>query len=807
MLNVFTVVRPWCFIFQVVATLIITTSANASALVCRDVFAPQVAPRLVSHYSEQVKIGSAQLEPKFVDPIQEYHLSKLWKGTREVPQSIKDTLKNSTAIIDFQLMAADAGAVKGAEPGTFVSLRLNQQWQGKDLSTNIGLPIDAIVASSLQGHPEMLVPTTAKAVIVFMHGGGTKTTGHHVAAAMANYFAPRGVVVLSMDAPMHAYGPREQSLAPLDYYKHLVDFRHKYIPQNVPVFAGGHSMGGLHADNLMRLSDQVDLGIDKAFNGFINLSGPLDNAPGKSLEAKEAAAELIRSNTALMELVPEAERDLTVKLLLQGKSSALSGASAETFMGLVNWTKPGHKGEKYLPTLAVMGSRDELYLGRDDIFKEYITDLTNTETHVIGKRQDFKGNDIWVAHMLFDHHRPGTSDPEVFTLIREWVSKQLGQDLDKIGKNPLLQDFDSKAINQVTPLIQAYYNNLAFRKFAEQFEILETTATAKLAELGPEMGQLSKEAKALDNQIRKLQKEDPNSPELQSLQQKEQTIQARRNEISQFQKSSYIPKDGPLVEWAQKNVKTREQINTEMVTLAKNRKTFTQELQKLRKHRNELQAELERVVQKEFDSEQSQQPDVVAERQKFLSVLNKMIDLQVKMNEGNSEMTNANIKNGSFAIDPKAELIAIYKELDQAYADYTVADKAYRKVITLSVARGDMGPEAQAAFKELYGSIDAFKAETYGSNSLLAKVEASRKELIDLEWSYAQLQGQYNQLLETYIDKIIPDYYNVRRTTLAAELDKPLSELLSNASKLLQFWRVWDDMWKLRPPDESTSLY
>ena len=187
-------------------------------------------PKEIMHYLNAVAEAEAQKDttPKFIDPAEERELQKLWVGTKEAPQSVVDTLHENASLLDFQLLASDAGVVKSAAPGDFVSMRWSETWRGKDMSTNIGANTSAIMVNAVNntsGEPlKTLIPSEVKGVFIFLHGGGTKTTGHHVANTISNYLASYGIAVVSLDAPYHGYGPRPDSLSPQEYYEYLKDF-------------------------------------------------------------------------------------------------------------------------------------------------------------------------------------------------------------------------------------------------------------------------------------------------------------------------------------------------------------------------------------------------------------------------------------------------------------------------------------------------------------------------------------------------------------------------------------------------------
>ncbi len=799
--------RPLFFSLLLLLT-IVPKSVWAQAVVsCENVFREQTAPKSITYYLDQVSSAQDRInnEPRFLDPAEEAALVPLWRGTRQGPRAIRDTLLENTALLNFQLLAADAGAVKLAQPGNFTSLRLNHNWEGKNMSTNIGMPIDAIIARSLMGQKQ-LVPETAKAVMIFMHGGGTKTTGHHVAAALSNFMAQYGVVVVSMDAPFHAYGPRVADLAPIDYYRYLVAFRHQFIPKDVPTFIGGHSMGGLHADNMMRLSDREDLGLREAFAGLVNLSGPMDNAPGLSLREKNRAESELVSNEELMELVPESERDLSVLLLTQGKSSALSGVSAETFMGLVNWKLPEHKGSEYLPTVAIMGERDALYVGREKIFDDYITQLENTKVHLMGQRTDFKGREAWVSHMIFDHYLPDTQKPETFNLIKDFISERLGETLESSG-HPLLSDFDGSTVGLVTRLVHEYYNNLAFRRFAHQYYLVEKHGTEKMAEVGETTANLSREARTLQTDIKALHKKDPNNSDILTMEARLQEVQSEMNVLRSQQQSQFIPEEGELKSFAQQNVLRRLELNDFMKDIITEKKALTQKLTTKRDERNRLQNDLEKIVQEEFDKGSIQNETLLRYRDNYARVLNHMIDLQIKMNQANNEMVTSNIENGRFDINPSPELIKTYRDLDQAYSLYNQAEKDLKKAIERAIAQGELGKKAQAILLELYGSREAHQKGIHTAESVIGRTEILRQQIEQRELTYSRYNSEVNQLLVSYVEHVTPDLYRVRMANMIGELDRPLKDLIGNTSTLEKLWKVWVEIWKERPPEQGTSLY
>lgn len=761
------------------------------------------AQRSINYYLDLVTNRvNAMLTPRFIDPKVELGLPALWKGTREVPEAVKDVLLDEMAVIDFQLLAADKGVVKIGDPGSFTPFRLNHQWNGKDMSTNIGMDGGAMWARALEGG-KYLVPSTTKAVFIFAHGGGTKTTGHHVAAALSNYMAQLGVTVVSMDSPYHAYGPRLLELNPVDYYKYLVDFRHKYFPADVPVFFGGHSMGGLHADNLMRLSDQSSLGISTAFKGLVNLSGPIDAAPGKSLAEKSAAEELIRSKPEIWDLVDPAERDLSVTLLMDGKTSALSGVSTETFGSVVPWIKPAHQGNAWLPTLVVMGERDALYIGREKLFDEYMKSLANTKVEILGQRMDYKGRERYIGHMIFDHYRNGSKEFEVFSLIREFMEGQLGQQFQS-KSNYFLDSYNQSNSGVLAKVLQAYFNNLAFREFAAQYEHVGRSSTKVIQEMGARTAALSKTIRQIQADLKANKDADPIV--IQTMKDRLAVAEAEMGVMRAKQTSTFIPADHRQAS-AEANVQRRADLQTELDRVLAYKKEMMKEITPLRDQLKKLQGLHARNIKEYGELESLKAEDVKVAEEAFERSLKIMIDLQVEMNTLNSEMVRAQLEAGDFRIDPPQSHIEVYKKLDEAYATFNRDRAQLDYMLELAIGRGDYSPEAQATFMELYGSMDSFVLGKVGKPGVIDRVNYLRKKLDQTDAAISKLNQELGILLETYINEVTPTYFTAHRSTLAQELDNPLSNLLENPGRISEIWKVWMDLWRERPPEQGTSLY
>ncbi len=386
--------------------------------------------------------------------------SRHWIGHRG-PQMLQDLLPEGVSFINHQLInPMEAGVVK-TDNGEFVSLRLEMAFQDKLLGTNIGVRRTALVDNlnrELQGQQKLLVSKDVRAVIVWLHGGGTRTTGFHVGAQALNHFASSDIDVFTLDAPWHGEGPRTFFKTDREYFEWLRAIVKKYIaPSGAPIFLVGHSMGGQEADRYMRLYPKDDL-----MTGVIPLSFVPDMKPGgNAIERLDAAPGLTQAlrDPMLAKKIAHQDIKLSQDLMKQNKISPL-GIWFETLLSVSNdWENPEHEGRDYIPALGIIGEFDWLYVGKEKLFKDHFQKLKNTEFFTLGVHPNMKGVQVPTGHLIFD-----IKEDLVFWKMREFMSRIAGKDL-----SPLPEDQRRKNLPLIGSLVQAYANNLAFREFTRSF--------------------------------------------------------------------------------------------------------------------------------------------------------------------------------------------------------------------------------------------------------------------------------------------------------------------------------------------------
>ena len=563
--------------------------ANAAGRSCESLFRAAQSPVRVAQPSVRFTASdfiarSVKAEPsnlvraEFAEPKQEQAAARTWGGV-DAPPFVRDSLVPGTRLISHGLKEAGEVGVVKTTSGNMVHLRS----EIAGFETNIGVSLQSIRANSMRAR-KSYVAEDAKAIIIFIHGGGTSTTGHHVAANVLDFFNARGVSVISLDLPWHGEGLRTDFQ---DLRSELLKFRAAILQlvggdkQGRKLILSGHSMGGVFADRYRR-----EFPNDTLFDAVVPLSPVADAAPGKSLAEKlrrELEIEKLNENN---ENIPEEERNLGRVLAQKGKISPTCGAYCSAFMFGLDWQPPEHRGQQYLPALYLVGRGDGLYQNAERAWQQGVADLAKTELVVFDKRRDIKERGdalLDIGHLIFDH-KPLVwfdikTDPEVRRMIlagetesafaernkalKNRVSKaqfdQLRRDgLVKVGSyqgkefvdDPQFQfedlsspetyvrmkNFISKVVGEPLPakaavvdpidyVVYAYANNLAFREFAKSHVYLHMRATDKVPAI-------SSEQKEIAVRLKTLAAEEKKNGGLSVVETTERSrLEARRNEL------------------------------------------------------------------------------------------------------------------------------------------------------------------------------------------------------------------------------------------------------------------------------------
>ena len=415
--------------------------------------------------------------PRFVDIMEEVRLEKLWSSKAESPSLLSAFLPEDVSFIGHRLRESqESYLVKFPAVGSAVIARAKYESQGQQLETNISFSKEGLV-DNLEAEKKWLVGPSSRGAVLFLHGGGTKSTGGHVAEALINHFQKHNISVISPDLPWHAEGPRT-FMGTLDQEMlSLSDLAKKYIHPDTPLFIWGHSWGGTFAHRIMQMTGEREKGFfHKSLKGLIITSPAVDPAPGQSLKVKKRAY-FTRLEKALQredEMAPN-EGNIFKQIVLDGKSSPIGQFFSSLTLAELDDTIPKHKGKNYQPALMIVGIGDSMvYLGFEDLFHNYYNQLQNVEAHYLDKLPLIMSNGDKVpervGHLLSDYLGFKEKNPVNFELALDFMEKRAPE------KAPLNKDEKAPLLNMLQ-LVQLWANDLSFREWAEGAYIFQRKKT------------------------------------------------------------------------------------------------------------------------------------------------------------------------------------------------------------------------------------------------------------------------------------------------------------------------------------------
>jgi len=816
-----------------------------SAPLCSHVYTGYKVPTLSILQQRAARKSEKIPLPKFTNPFREIELAKNWKGISG-PRLLNELLPDGMTFIDHALLQPNEPGVVKTNSGYIAHVRAFVRGVG----TNMGVNIGGLHDNFFRPNNKSVVREDAKAVVVFIHGGGTKTTGHHVAISLLNYLHPYKVDVVSLDMPWHAEGPRVSFESVKDSLELMREYVKKYVaPAGKPIILAGHSMGGVIADLYMRHFPKDDL-----FSAVIPLSTVADALPGGSIADKKKRDYEIALKNLKNPNIPEGERDLSASLARQNKISPVCGMFCSMLMLGLEWKAPSHNGRDYLPALYIIGKGDALYQGFEQSFHGELQSLSNVTLKVYDKRRDIRDRDgslpsVPVGHMIFDH-RPhiefdpsvpvevrrkiiaGTiketefnqlrekglikldpeftfkdvSEPETFVLIRNFISQVIGQD---IGPKERIQQ---PILATVT---QAWANNLAFREFAATYIYNYSRATDRTAQLGKEMEAMAKRLNELRGKEKKKQLTPEETVELARL-------GARQKEILKILNGeNTVPP-----EKAQAFTEIQEKINKLLDTQISPNNVSRKELRtKIEDVKKDL-AKNEKIMQALENYLHSQALDKIrAERERAFDLIMKQDEVVRVLTERYllNSYSNGKFKDKLFEDLPKDMLVAFekYERLSNYY------QSLIQKVENILISEARVGKltidpnyfdQAIAALphtiekpKSLAELQTLIVTSSKSVHQLSKELQKLNQEMERLEEVGASLLTRLFQLQEQRAKLAGEDYFVLEQKTVNQLLDQSLEQAQQNqeyTNNLLQrLWAEWQKIWSDRTSEGSDSLY
>lgn len=812
-------------IFLSVVSLFLTTTSQA-ALRCENLFIE--ARQSLTQYKTSAREKSSSQAPKYSNPQYEMMAAKTWNGVKG-PQILQAMLPEGVSFIDHSLAGANEEGVVKTSTGNMVHLRAKIG----DVGTNIGVNINAL-KDNLSRDKKSFVRESADAVVVFIHGGGTKTTGHHVAASMMSWMNVRNVDVVSLDMPWHGEGARmsfEDVKASLENARAYVE---KYVaPAGKPIILVGHSMGGVVADLNMRLFPN-----DKLFAGIVPLSTVADALPGGSAQDKIVQEALIAEKNKTNVNIPETERDLGEWLARQNKISPTCGMFCQVLMFGINWDTPSHKGNEYTPSLYVIGSGDGLYQGYEKAFADGVGRLAKAEVKVLNERRDIKDKDgklITIGHLIFDH-KPridfaadlpevakqsilnGTikeaefnklreegkitmdaaykfediTEPETFVMVRNFIRKVTGKSLDRV-----------KVDNSPLELVmQAYANNLAFREFAKTYIFQHMRATDRAALIGQEMARLQERVRHFAH-VKKQ-----NNGKLSETEKAE--LDAANSRFAEL--SAILAQKGVVSAENQaryNDLKGQLQVinNTTVPALTAERKqlrTQFDEKKKIISRADKLVAEFE----KSLTSKKLAQ--IFATKERAFKLLMKQDE---KVREQTNAYLFASYSNGKFKPGLFENLpqntVREFEKYEKIADLYQSILRKYEVVLMQEARDGHLTftgdpsrkEEIEARLKEAAVAATAANAEV---QIILARLDQLDKETTEMANQTFKIEKEMAALVGA--DYFATEYYTIEQL-LSQDIEAARSNKDGLSGILQRLWADWQKIWSVRISESNDSLY
>lgn len=798
------------------------TVPSQAALRCENLFVE--ARQTLTQYKALAQPKSDVLPPKHTNPQYEMMAAKTWNGVKG-PQILQAMLPDGVSLIDHALVGANEDGVVKTSTGNMVHLRAKVG----EVGTNIGVNINAL-KDNLNRDKKSFVRESAEAVIVFIHGGGTKTTGHHVAASMMSWMSVRNVDVISLDMPWHGEGPRVSFDSAKSSLENMREYVEKYVaPSGKPIILVGHSMGGVVADLYMRMFPN-----DKLFSGVIPLSTVADALPGGSSQDKIVQEALIAEKNKTNTNIPESERDLGEWLARQNKISPTCGMFCQVLMFGINWDAPVHKGQEYLPSLYVIGQGDGLYQGYEKSFAEGVGQLAKAEIKILNERRDIKDKDgklVTIGHLIFDHKPridfaadlPETAkqailngtikeaefnslraagkiildaaykfeditEPETFVMVKNFIRKITGKSLQRV-----------KVENSPLELVmQAYANNLAFREFAKTYIFQHLRATEKGVLVGQDISRLKARIDHFKKNKSKISEEE--KIEL------EEAI-ARLSELSSIQAQKGVVS----AENQERYVELKAQLQTINTTSAP---ALTNERKQLRAQLDEKKKVISRADKLVAEFEKSLTSKRLAQA---YQAKERAFKLLMKQDEKVRQQTNAYLfasygngqfKKGIFENIPQ-NTVREFEKYEKIADLYQTILRKYEVILMQEAREGRLSftgevsrkTEVEARLQEAAVLATAANAEI---QNILARLDQVDKEMTELANQSFSIEKEMAILVGS--DYFTTEYYTIEQL-LSQDSEAARANKDGMSGILQRLWADWQKIWSVRISESNDSLY
>ena len=202
----------------------------------------------------------------------------------------------------------------------------------------------------------------------------------------------------------------------------------------------------------------------------------MDPAPGASYPEKVEAYERYHQEYEKnSHKVAKDEVNIYKDMVYDGKTSHTGGFHATLTISQIDDSLPSHGGDKYVPTLMVVGTGDPMvYVGYEELFHNYYGQLSNVEAHFLDKLPliQNKNRVEIVGHLLSNY--ASDKSPVNFLLGREFIERNIGQ---KLTNPPAVNT------NPVVEVLKLYSTDFSFRKYVDTDFFLKSDSTQEYVEM------------------------------------------------------------------------------------------------------------------------------------------------------------------------------------------------------------------------------------------------------------------------------------------------------------------------------------
>ena len=683
------------------------------------------------------------------------------------------------------------GGVKKQEGKTILLRFIGFDKDGKD-GTSIALSSD-ILAENYNSQNPYLVGANSKAVIFWIHGGGTKTTGHQTGLEIINTFAKYGVDVISLDFPFHGEGPRKIFKTADEFFDNwLFKFIETYVPKDKKVILMGHSMGGLVVDMVHLKTNDPNSQLAKRVDGLIALAPVADVSLGKnwSLSQKQKMESQISQDVFKNRFQDIAQSDYKIfqEMVSDNKMAISTYVFLNTLMKDHSW-KNADKVKNLKNMLAIVGKGDLLtYLGHEKNFKKYMANRSNVDFHIIEGQKDSKGRlqELAGHATMLDVKRPGQKNFEYTEKIFEYFENRLGIKLESGSRNQIHENKHSEIIPNLARFLTYYSGNLAFREYAKSFEIL--------GQIKPTKDMMDLQIKADSNRPIKKKKYKPEDMTEEAISINEKN-EARAEKIKRIRNRKYIPE----------NLSIEDRAKAE--NLLKSLEILTNESLKNYEKLKKTQSDF-RAMHDQFRKFEIEFKNLLKNWRETPSLLPEGSELRRELEEAKVTLANAMSLNDKIAVEQQkedfykiteADQFSFSKELEKLSIDYNAQISKYEKSMSrltelfykdvlsgrLNKFKLDLSVKGQSG--KIVEHPKDFVQEFFGSNSSVILDMLSSKGKIIQKWKESSLKElqdfvQTHKTTEDYIrhngrlsqvivQSLILDNLNQQRSEIHEKID------------------------------------